>query len=214
MFLNIWYVFHFHVIITKLTFIETKGIVKTYVRLRHKPLALLVSNLGPPANKRTVWSKSQQVLNIELFLCKHTTGFQSLTDFLPRWQVDAYHNTCFASVVVGLQPVFLIENLFSFVSIRTTIFPKDSVTRSDVDSRCELDDFAGPVENSPKDSGVSRSFRTDICSINSWSHSLSLRECWSYTFNNFLLALWDRRNEGDLLGSSKIDIVKSFIQLM
>jgi len=66
---------------------------------------------------------------------------------------------------------------------------------------------------SEKHTFFSRSFKTVIISTNSGKHCLS-RKCRTYPFNIFSLAKWDSRNGGDLFESSKIDTVKSCIQLL
>jgi len=67
-------------------------------------------------------------------------------------------------------------------------------------------DFCFAIKDSPI-------FKTVVCSTNSSSHYLS-RECETYTFNSFSLAVWRSRNEEDLFGSSKVDAGKSRNQLL
>jgi len=56
-------------------------------------------------------------------------------------------------------------------------------------------------------------FPRSVKSANSRSHCSS-RKCWTYTLNDFSLALWRSRNEEDLFRVSKIDTVQRCIHLL
>jgi len=70
--------------------------------------------------------------------------------------------------------------------------------------------FVSRSKNFRKTRFLFRSFQTVICSTNFSSYCLSI-ECRTY---NFSVVLWNSRNEEYLFGSSKIDTVKSCIQLL
>jgi len=57
--------------------------------------------------------------------------------FSPGDRLMCTNKTCFAGVVIGPKPIFLIKNSFSFVSIRKTMNSNISVIGSDFDSRCK-----------------------------------------------------------------------------
>ena len=59
-------------------------------------------------------------------------------DFLPQWQVDVYHKTCFSGDVIGPNPIFVPKIYRIGCHFERQIFSKFSLSRSDFDSPCEL----------------------------------------------------------------------------
>jgi len=116
--------------------------------------------------------------------------------------VDVYQQNVFCRGRNGAEDRILDQDLVSFrIHSNSTKLKKKSVRRWSEDqtsNACETRCFTEPVLEwnviFVLRSKILWPFQTIICSTNSSSHCVS-RECGTYTFNSFSLALWRSRND-------------------